>query len=491
MSDTSFAADFRALLTKHGINAPRFAHSARAFDPAKPQVLYSGPVFDQDELVAATTALCEGKWSVAGEYVNRFERAFSTYLGQVESVMVNSGSSADLLMIAACKARYGWKDGDGVLVSPVGFPTTISALILNNLRPVFVDIEWETLNADNDAIEAVLKGYPEDNRAAERVMSIVSPEAYRLLSKEGIEYSYWDTKTGTMGPKRFYPYRPTIRAIFLSPLLGNPPDIDRLVTLSERYGVKLLLDGCDSIGGTWRGKHLATYATASTCSFFPAHHISCIQGGMISSNDTELVALARSMGAWGKSCWCSSVGNLLPNGCCGKRLSAWLPDQPDLILDHRYVFTTDKAWNTQPLDIQGAIGLVQMGKMECIHEARRKAWTRLLFLTEEYLPDCETARMVSDTSDPSWFGFSIICPDYAYKSGLLSHLEAAGIQTRQAFGGHILRQPGYKHLGRAEDYPHADQVLRRVFFLGTNPLWRDEHFTHIESTLKSFVPPTS
>lgn len=488
-TESLFAADFRALLAKHGIDAPRFAHSAKAFNPSKPQVLYSGPVYDADELVAATAALCEGKWSVAGEYVNRFEKVFSAYLGQAESVMVNSGSSADLLMIAAAKARYGWRDGDGVIVSPVGFPTSISAITLNGLKPVFVDIEWETLNADNDAIEHLLV---EDAAFKQKVADHLSrPDEWMdTLSSQGAsrcqrrDYS-------------FIPMVPPICAILISPVLGNPPDIDRLVALSERYGVKLLLDGCDSLGTTWRGKHLAHYATASTCSFFPAHHISTLQGGMISSNDTDLIALARSMGSWGKACYCTGAGNLLPNGCCGKRFLAWLADEPDLILDHRYVFTTDKAWNTQPLDIQGALGLVQMEKIEDIHAARRVAFDRV-----DAALDCLRWRKLAKSNrhigqvselthaDPSWFGVPIICPTYAFKTALMSHLEAAGIQTRHAFAGHLLRQPGYKHLGRAEDYPNADQVLKLVFFLGTNPLWGPAHFSHIESTLQSFTPPS-
>ncbi len=470
MTDTPFAADFRALLTKHGINAPRFAHSARAFDPAKPQVLYSGPVFDQDELVAATAALCEGKWSVAGENVHRFEQVFSRYLNQAESCMVNSGSSADLLLIAAAKARYGWNDGDGVIVSPVGFPTTISAITLNGLTPVFVDIEWETLNADNDAIEHALGMHVGEHWRDEGLP----------LAESHMEATAC----------------PRVRAIFISPVLGNPPDIDQLIALSERYGVKLLLDGCDSLGSLWHGKHLAEYVTASSCSFFPAHHISCLQGGMISSNDTELIALARSMGSWGKACYCTGAGNLLLNGCCGKRFSAWLPDQPDLILDHRYVFTTDKAWNTQPLDLQGAMGLVQMDKIDRIHEARRVAYDRVYAALDPLRTRkmVKSSRHIADVSelanaDPSWFGVPVVCPTPVYKTALLNHLEAAGIQTRHAFGGHLLRQPGYQHLGRAEDYPNADQVLRRVFFLGTNPLWSDAHFTHIESTLKTFTPP--
>ena len=145
--------------------------------------------------------------------------------------------------------------------------------------------------------------------------------------------------------------------------------MEEIQAIADEYDAKVLLDGCDSLGSKWANKHLSEYAVASSCSLFPAHHISTLQGGMISSNDSQLIQIARSMGSWGKWCYCSGAGNLLPNGCCGKRFSAWLPDQPDLILDHRYVFTTDKAYNTQPLDIQGALGIEQMKRIEKIELA--------------------------------------------------------------------------------------------------------------------------
>ncbi len=469
MSDSPFAADFRALLTKHGITAPKFAHGARDFDPARPQVLYSGPVYDQEELVAATSALVEGRWSVAGEYVYRFEREFASYLKQRAAVMVNSGSSADLLMVAAAKKRFGWKDGDGIIVSAVGFPTTVSAITLNGLIPVFVDIEWETLNADNDAIEAVLEEY---------------------------QRRYQPSTDGPYPGHGIY-VGPYIRAIFVSPVLGNPPDIDRLTALAAKYGVALLMDGCDSLGTTWCGKHLAEYATATSCSFFPSHHISTLQGGMISSNDAELVAIARQMSQWGRACWCVGPANLLPNGSCGCRFREWLPDEPDLVLDHKYIYETDRAYNLQPLDLQGALGLEQMKKLPFIHTARRAAYDRvhtaLNPLRSSKLGKPSHAIDEVDEvgyASPSWFGVPVICPTYTYKTALVAHLEAAGIQTRNMFAGNILAQPGYAHLGRAADFPNAQEVLKRVFFLGANPSWGDAHFGHIEATIKAFVPPT-
>lgn len=469
--DTPFAADLRALLAKHAITAPRFAHGSRAFDAAKPSCLYSGPVYGVNELVAGCTALVEGKWSVAGEYVHRFEQVFSRYLGQAESVMVNSGSSADLLLIAAAKQRYGWKDGDGIIVSPVGFPTSISAITLNGLTPIFVDIEWATLNADNDAIEWALGKHVGEHWRDEGLP----------LSESHMEATAW----------------PRVRAILVSPVLGNPPDMDRLTELAARYGVKLLMDGCDSLGSTWRGQHLASYATASTCSFFPSHHISTLQGGMISSNDTELIRVARQMSAWGRACYCTGAANLLPKGVCGCRFKAWLPQLPEVEVDHKYVYET-QGFNLQPLDLQGALGLEQMERIDDLHAARREAFERL----DAIFAPLHSRKMIKSDShvqqieqlshaDPSWFGYPIICPTYRYKRALVAHLEAAGIQTRNYFAGNILLHPGYEHLGTAADYPNAQQVLQRVLFIGTNPSWADEHFAHIEATIKAFVPPAA
>lgn len=430
-----FSTDFRELLNKHKVTSPRFAHGSTSFDPKNPRCLYSGPLYDQEELVAATVALVEGAWSVAGEQVHKFEVEFSRHIKQKRSVMVNSGSSANLALLAAAKLRYGWKDGDEILVSPVGFPTTISAITLNNLTPSFVDIEWDTLNADN-----------------------------RLI-KEKLEST-----------------NHKIKAIFVSPVLGNPPNIDEISELCQKYSIVFLMDGCDSLGSTWGGRQLSEYAVATTCSFFPSHHVSTLQGGMVSSNDEQLIKLVRKIITWGRDCHCFGAGSMLPNGMCGHRFKNWLPEQPDLILDHKYIFGV-QGYNLQPLDLQGALGLEQIKKADEIHKKRRAAYQRV---SSALLSIGLSPVRTLPKADPSWFGVPIVCPSYEYKTKFVKHLEKNGIQTRNYFAGNILLHPGYKHLDDYNKYPNANQVLRLVFFVGTNPGWSDDHFRHIETSITEF-----
>lgn len=240
----------KKMVDRHG-HLPKFAQNMVGKNPEK--VYYAGPYFDKNEMIAAIDALLFGKWSSAGEYCAKFEREFSKVINQKSSFFCNSGSSANLVLIAACKEYYGWKDEDEIIISALGFPTTTSAVVQNNLKPVFVDIEWKTLNFDLDLIEQKIT-----NRT---------------------------------------------KAVFLSPILGNPCDIDKLSEICKRHNIEILLDSCDSLGCKWKGKDLTEYSIGSTCSFYVAHEISTISGGMVSSNNEEIVSLARSFGTWGRACF--------------------------------------------------------------------------------------------------------------------------------------------------------------------------------------------
>ena len=275
-------------------------------------VQYSGQLWDEKEMYAAIDTLVNGKWITSGEKVAQFQIHFSKRFGVKHSHMVNSGSSANLVMITALKKHMNWQDGDEVIVSPVGFPTTIAPLVQNNLKPIFIDIELETLNFD----------------------------LAKLVEK----------------------ITPRTKAIFVSPVLGNPPDMDILQDICTKHGILLIGDNCDSLGTNYNGKLITEYYYCWSTSFYPAHHISTGEGGMVCCNDDNLINLVRSVSWWGRDCYCVGTNNLLECGTCGKRFDNWLPDY-DGVIDHKYLFTT-MGYNLKPLDLQGAIGLEQLKKFE-------------------------------------------------------------------------------------------------------------------------------
>jgi CDP-4-dehydro-6-deoxyglucose reductase, E1 len=421
---------------KYGV-LPKFAHNLVSKSPEK--VYYSGPYFDEAELTAAIETLLFGKWSSSGEVCMRFEQAFSKATNSLASFFCNSGSSANLLLIAACKEYFGWKDGDGIIVSSVGFPTTVSAIVQNGLKPIFIDIEWNTLNFD--------------------------------LSEVARKTSDSDK---------------TPVAVFLSPVLGNPPDMDYLTKFCEIEGIKLLLDNCDSLGSKWKGRYLNEYAVASSCSFYPAHEITTLEGGMVSSNVFEIVRLARSFATWGRDCYCIGAANLLPNGVCGKRFSNWIADKPDVILDHKYSFSR-MGWNLKPLDLQAAIGLEQLKKLDYICGIRKDFQLLIQRLFANHVAGVKFPTVYKETD---WvpFGVPIICDTREQKLRLVQYLENNGIQTRNYFAGNLLMHKGYRHLDDYTKYPEANKVLDLVFFVGCAPTISEENLKYIERILKKWTP---
>ena len=416
---------------------PKYIPDYHDFNPGVDAVLYSGPWWDEKEINAATKALTTGKWLTSGEYVARFQNEFSRMFGVRHSHMVNSGSSANLVMMAALKERFGWGDDAEIIVSPVGFPTTISSIVQNNLKPVFVDIEWRTLNFD-----------------VTHVRSKITPRT---------------------------------RAIFVSPVLGNPPDIDELRSMCKEHGLYLIGDSCDSLGSRWNGEDLSVFYYAWSTSFYSAHHIVVGEGGMVSSNDLEVVKLARSYSTWGRSCYCVGQANTLPCGTCGKRFSKWL-DSVDADIDHKYVFDV-MGYNLKPLDLCGAIGLEQLKKFSEID--RRRKWNYSVisgFFSGN--PKVRLAEVLLQ-ADVCWFGVPLICDSRETRESLVAHLEANKIQTRPYFSGQILYHPGFKHLGNPKDYPKACEVMDRVFFLGVFPGYTEEVLQYIGKVIKSWETQNS
>ena len=299
----------------------KFVYNSKEFIPGTTPVYYSGPVWDNDELVAAITTMISGRWLSSGENVLKFERELCKRYNQKHGLMVNSGSSANLVMIASLKKVLKWEDGDEIIVSPVGFPTTVAPLVQNGLVPVFVDIEMKTLNFDVLKIE---------EKITERT-----------------------------------------RGIFVSPVLGNPPDFDKIVKICDEKNISLILDNCDSMGTTWDDKLLSDYAIASSYSFYPAHHITTGEGGAILTNNPELYKKAFLLRKHGIDRRDEMFSEENRNG-------SWVYDMEELGFNYRIT------------DFQAALGLSQLKKLERFKTRRREIVNyynaNLAFIEELILP---------------------------------------------------------------------------------------------------------
>jgi len=425
--------EFEKIQNLVGNHVSPYIYNSKEFIGGKTPIYYSGPYWDNNETEAAINAFLNGKWITTGEKVYKFELEFSKRFNVKHSHMVNSGSSANLVLIAALKRRFDWQDDDEVIVSPVGFPTTISVLYQHRLKPVFADIEWETLNFDLGEVE-------------------------KKITKK-------------------------TKAIFVSPVLGNPPDFDKLIEICEKYDLKLVGDNCDSLGSKWRGKYLNEYYVAFSNSFYPAHHISTGEGGMVCTNDDELKKLFVSISWWGRDCYCIGSANLLSCGTCGNRFDKWL-ESYDGIMDHKYVFS-EMGYNLKPLDLQGAIGLEQLKKLDEIESKRKLSKEVISKIFTDNIENISTPKML-EHANTCWFGTPFICQEEGLKHKLVDYLEKNKIQTKNYFEGNILLHPGYKFLDDYTKYPESNKVLDKVFFIGAAPHYNESVFEYIEDVIKKF-----
>lgn len=409
--------------------------------PGKDWVQYSGSYFDDDEFIAGIECFLDG-WLALGENGIRFERQFRERLGKQFGALTNSGSSANLLMISALKSKrlYNLPIGTKIITPAAGFPTTISPIIQNGFIPVFVDIEIDTLNLNLDQVEEAAKN----------------------------------------GAK----------VLMFAHVLGNPPNMDRLMSIVEQYDLILLEDCCDALGSKYDGKLLGSFGQFSSCSFYPAHHITMGEGGFVACKTEQQEVVIKSLREWGRSCYCSGKGSsCLRNGMCKKRFSNWLPSFPDEIFDHKYVYE-EIGYNLKPLDMQAAIGLVQLKKLDKIIEIRKKNFNRLYSIFERYA-DIFHLPKATEKSDPSWFAFPLTIRDGVKmkRNEFTMHLEDSKIQTRNYFGGNVLLQPAYDGIysGDAKlDFPVSTKVTTDTFFLGTSPVITDEQLDYIDDKVSEY-----
>lgn len=420
------------------------SESKKSWEAGKDWVQYAGPYFTHDEYVRAVKTLLGG-WLVLGAEANKFENKFPKLLGKERGLFVNSGSSANLLMLKALTSKRGMNlpKGTKVITPIAGFPTTINPIFQIGFEPVFVDIELDTLNLDLDGVE----------RACEE--------------------------------------NPDARVITFAHVLGNPPNMDKLMEIVEKYNLILLEDCCDALGTTYDGKKLGSFGKMASCSFYPAHHITTGEGGFVAMNDLETERIVRSFREWGRGCYCIGKQNLLENGACGCRFNNWLPSLPDDLFDHKYVYE-EIGYNLKPIELQASIGLAQIEKLEEIGEKRRENYRNLFSAFSKYEQYFHLHK-AQPKSDPDWFAFPVTLRDDApfKRSDICKFFEANKIQTRPYFAGNVMFQPAYSGMYDLNEvvqkFPIARKVTTDTFFLGTSPVIDKSKTDYIEKVLDKFI----
>ena len=419
--------------------------SNKTWVAGKDFVNYAGPHFNADEYVAAAEALLNG-WLVMGDKSLRFEKKFPKEFGKNFGILTNSGSSSNLLMMNSLKSKRGHNlpNGTKVLMPIAGFPTTLNPTLQVGFTPVFCDIEIESLNLNLDQAERLLEADPE------------------------------------------------IRVITFAHVLGNPPNMDKVMELVKKYDLILLEDCCDALGSTYDNKPLGSFGEMSSCSFYPAHHMTMGEGGFVACNTHEQEVILRSFREWGRGCYCvGPEANKLKCGTCGKRFQEWIPEMPGEVFDHKYVYD-EIGYNLKPIELQSAMGLVQLEKLDEIHKLRRRNYALLFEIYSKYENYFYLPRPQAK-ADPSWFAFPLTVRENApfKRMDIVDYLEENLIQTRPYFAGNIMLQPAYSHLMKPADardnFPVATLTMTNTFFHGTSPVITPEQIAYIGEKVDGFM----
>jgi len=412
-------------------------YSSASFDPAKDLVHYAGRVFDEEEIVNLVDAGLDF-YLTANRYADRFEADFADYLGLSNALLVNSGSSANLVALTALTSPKlkdrRLKPGDEVITTACGFPTTLNPILQNRLIPVFVDVNL----GDYTAIP-------------ERLADAVGPKT---------------------------------KAVMMAHTMGVPFHLDAVMDLVKKHNLWLIEDNCDALGSTYRGKLTGTFGHLSTCSFYPAHHITLGEGGCVSTDDDELARIARSIRDWGRDCYCAGG----ENNTCGKRFGQQFGALP-FGYDHKYVYS-HIGYNLKVTDMQAAVGCAQLRKLDKFIARRKENFRKITRL----LKQCEDRLLLpraTEFSDPSWFGYVVTVKDQAgfSRNDLTSFLEANRIETRNLFSGNLLCHPAYQDIPHrvSGDLTNTDIVMNNTFFIGVYPGIDDKRLDHIRGVFDRFM----
>ena len=413
-------------------------HTRKGFVPGD-RINYAGRVYDSSETVNLVDSALEF-WLTGGRFTDEFERKLADYVGVKHCAFVNSGSSANLLAFMALTSpllgERAIRRGNEVITVAAGFPTTVAPIVQFGAVPVFVDVTIPQYNINTSHLE---------NAVGEKT-----------------------------------------KAVMLAHTLGNPFDIAAVRAFCKKYKLWLIEDNCDALGSEYtldgRTARTGSFGDIGTSSFYPPHHITTGEGGAVYTSDSLLAKIVLSMRDWGRDCVCATGRDNL----CGRRFDGQFGSLPQGY-DHKYVYS-HFGYNLKATDMQAAIGVAQLDKLEAFTGARRRNFS-LLKAALSPLGDKLILPEACPASNPSWFGFLLTCQNGVDRNRLVRQLEDSGVQTRMLFAGNIVRQPcmrGVEHRVAGE-LTDTDRVMNDTFWIGVYPGLDELAVEHMADLIKKSI----
>lgn len=397
------------------------AREVPAFEPGVTYIPPSGKVMDAEDCAHLVDAALD-MWLTAGRYAERFEKDLALKFGRKLSKLTVSGSAANLLAFTTLTSPK-LKDkrilpGSEVITVAAGFPTTVAPILQNGCVPVFVDVDLETHNVDVGAVREAVTD-----------------------------------KT---------------RAIMIAHSLGNPFDVIAIKQICDEHDLFLIEDCCDAFGATVNGQGVGTFGDMATLSFYPAHHITMGEGGAILMDQIRFGRICESFRDWGRDCYCKPG----ESNTCNKRFDWQLGELP-AGYDHKYTYS-HLGYNLKVSDMQAAVGLSQLAKLDHFVQRRRENFDLLTKrMKEADLEKVFHLPQATEGSNPSWFGFLLTIRDGMAidRTRLTSRLEDLKVGTRLLFGGNLTKQPAFigTDFRVSGSLERTDKLMDDAFWIGVWP----------------------